>query len=55
MSDREPGDPDYCHICDNWDSGWGCIDGDRYTYCSSEDCYGMCEYVGACQCERCHG
>lgn len=31
----------------------GCLDGDVYTYCESELCGGLCEYIGKCDCE-CH-
>lgn len=31
----------------------GCLDGEVFTYCESEFCGGMCEYIGKCYCE-CH-
>ena len=31
----------------------GCINGDWYGLCPSENCYGLCEYEGRCDCE-CH-
>lgn len=43
-----------CQNCNEWETGYGCINGTRYGFCSSEDCYGMCEDLGQCGCE-CHG
>lgn len=31
----------------------GCIEGRWYGLCSSENCYGLCEFEGPCGCE-CH-
>ncbi len=32
---------------------WRCIDGTVYGPCGSEYCGGVCEHVGACDCD-CH-
>lgn len=42
----------HCPDCDNW-GDYGCIDGISYGPCGHENCYGMCEYLGRCDCE-CH-
>jgi len=31
-----------------------CLDGEVYGPCGHENCYGICEWLGRCQC-RCHG
>lgn len=31
----------------------GCINGGWYDACSSDNCYGLCDYVGKCDC-ICH-
>jgi hypothetical protein len=36
-------------ICPN-DDFWRCLDGDVYGPCSSDMCYGVCEYDGSCTC-----
>jgi len=37
----------------DWDDVEGCIDGTVYGFCSSDDCYGLCDDLGRCDCE-CH-
>lgn len=44
---------DDCGYCEDWSQEEGCINGAVYGYCTSELCYGMCEYLGTCGCE-CH-
>lgn len=44
-----------CAYCDNGaDTGVGCIDGEAYGNCESENCYGMCDHKGLCDCADCH-
>ena len=40
----------YCGLENSDDA---CINGEVYSYCSSEHCGGACEPVGKCKCE-CH-
>lgn len=42
-----------CPECEVEQYGERCIDGIVYGYCSSDLCYGVCEYLGMCDCQ-CH-
>lgn len=41
-----------CPECVTWGL-WSCIEGEVYGPCSYEECYGICELVGECDCV-CH-
>ncbi len=56
---REAGIVVICETCDRRmhdradDYGEGCIGGTIYGFCSSDNCYGLCDSYGYCPC-TCH-